>query len=66
MILAWVRPPFINHTNAHTHTNSITRDHALLALAEGKHVLVEKPVACTAADAEAIVKEVNSCVFLCK
>jgi len=37
---------------------SCYREHALLAIDQGKHVLVEKPATCTAADTEEIVKKV--------
>jgi len=50
-----IDPPIDFH-----HPIRLPREHALLALKHGKHVLVEKPVACTAADAEAIVQEVGS------
>ena len=54
------KPKLRLKSKPYTHNqNKNQRDHALLALAQGKHVLVEKPVACTAADAAEIVKEVR-------
>jgi predicted dehydrogenase len=38
----------------------IDREHALLVLEAGKHVLVEKPVGCSAGDARAIHEKVKT------
>lgn len=35
------------------------REHALLCVAQGKHILVEKPIACNATDAQEMVDKVR-------